>query len=482
MANYYSSAFLRRLTKQKGRPWCGVLQYQVPNPNYVPDSRDESQRPEYLGRGKSRKPNPNYVPDTRKRDEKKPTIQRQVSKTFDPATVSTKTDANKALTEWHAQMEAEHAAPGANLTVMAYVKQYISMREKAGMEPSTVRDYTKTCHYFGKGGAHAIEAIPLRDLTPRQVEDWEAELLGSGLSGTTVLKAHRLLKQVCKSAVEKDELQKTPVRGFKAPSRSTGKPNALDAEGHTRAMLALSSMKQTPVVVAAQLALYLGLRRGEICALTWGNVDLQGTPWPNTPRAQWDTKKVRVNQSFGEALGRGAYLKKPKTSAGARVLALEGGIVDVLAQRRAAMWDEWSAAMKQANIIPTEETFSTLYVIGDTKGSPCVPDTLTRSWRAIARKHNLVGTEGRCVTFHDLRHSAATAAITRGADVSSVAANLGHQQVSTTLNMYTSRDVEAQRQASRLVAEALDAARMGKVLPFHQNTTSKDENETAQAI
>ena len=61
--------------------------------------------------------------------------------------------------------------------------------------------------------------------------------------------------------------------------------------------------------------------------------------------------------------------------------------------------------------------------------------------------------------------------MTGGGDVSSISANLGHAQVSTTLNMYTSRDTAAQRETNRLVSAELDGARLAEVLPFGRTGT-----------
>lgn len=472
MANYYTSSNLLRIKRKGSDVWQGVLKYNADNPDYVEDTRAEGQRRKYIGR----RLNTEYVEDGRTPNQRSKHIVKSVRKVLD---ARNKTEAKKALEAWHAQMEIEHAAPDAGLSTYEYVGRYIEARRRRSMgkskslEASTLDNYERTRRYFKQGGAYAIAAIPLRDLTPRQVEAWETELLASGLSGTTVLRAHRLLKQVCKQAVETDELEKSPVRGFEAPARSTGRPNALDATGNAKAMLALNSAEPGPMIVAAQIALYLGMRRGEICALTWGNVDLEGVAWPDADRKQWGIKKLRVAQAFGES-AEGAYLKQPKTKAGARILTLEGGIVEILEKRRAAMWQEWSAAMAQANIMPAEALFNELYVVGSCDGTPCNPGALTKEWAAFARKEKLIGTEGRVVTLHDLRHSNATNAITHGADPASVAANLGHAQVSTTLNMYVSRDAAAQREANRLVAQTLDAARMGEVLPFTPRATGTD--------
>lgn len=475
MANYYTSAHLLE-TKAKGRRrFQGVLKYQTDNPDYVPDTRADNQRRKAMGR----RANPDYVPDERMPNQRARTVTKTVRRVFDAEAARailndhtataprTKTEARRILNAWHEQMEAEHATPDASKTVAEYVADYITTRERQGrLEESTLHDYRRTAKYLDYGEGASIGGIVMRELTPRQVQAWESALFECGLSGTTCLKAHRLLKQVCKYAVEIDDLPKSPVRGFDAPSRSTGKPNALDADGRRQAMLALGSMEPTPVTIAAELALYTGMRRGEICALTWADVDLDGVEWSSTNERG---PKLRVTRSLGDAAG-GSYLKEPKTEKGRRVIPLGGGIVDTLKTRRARMWAEWADAMQEAGHMPKEATFSTLYVIGWTNGDYYDPDTLTKQWRELAKQIGLVGTQGRTPTLHDLRHSAATMLITRGVDVATVSAILGHEQISTTLDMYTSSDNAAKRGAVMVAAADLDTARAGDVLPFVPRT------------
>jgi integrase len=449
MADFYTSAFLRRLTNRKGKPWVAVLKYSEPNPQYVEDTRTDMQRRKAFGK----RPNTEYVEDMRSPEQRKPYIQRQITKTLDPATVKTKSQANAELERWHAQMEAEHGTPDASLAVREYAERYISNLEKLErVSASTVMDYRGTLRYLDRG--KGIADVPLRSLTPAKVEAWEIGLL-DGISGTTAAKAHRLLKQICEHAANLGDIASNPVRAVKPPRRTTGKPNALDAKGRARAVAALDAMAPTRKVVAAQLALYLGLRRGEICALTWGNVDLVGETWQD---ANERGPKIRIAQSIGRS-DSGTFVKQPKTSAGARVVAVTGGLLDVLRARRATMYAEWSEALKHADIEPTKEAFAALYVVGEVNGSYYNPEILSKEWLATARDYKLVGTEGRVVTFHDLRHTYATNAITNGVDVASVAANLGHASKSVTLNMYASQDSDAQRQGNEAVANDLDAAR-----------------------
>lgn len=446
---FYTSAFLRRLTHRKGKPWVAVLKYQESNPEYIEDPRTDAQRRKSFGK----RPNAEYVEDPRRPEQRKQYVSRQITKTLDPATIRTKSQATAELERWHAQMEAERGTPDASLTVLEYSQRYITNLEKMNLvSASTVMDYRGTLRYFDRG--KGISEVLLRDLTPAKVEAWEIGLLDT-ISGTTAAKAHRLLKQVCEHAANFGDIASNPVRAVKPPRRTTGKPNALDAKGRARAIAIFETLAPTRKTLAAQLALYLGLRRGEICALTWGNVDLDGITWHD---AKERGPKIRIVQSVGRSES-GTFIKKPKTSAGERVIAVAGGLLDILRARRAVMFAEWSEGMKRAGIEPTEEEFEALYVLGGVDGSYYSPEVLTRDWAATARDYNLIGTEGRIVTFHDLRHTYATNAITNKVDVVSVAANLGHASKGVTLNMYASQDSDAQRQGNEAVANDLDAAR-----------------------
>lgn len=483
MAKFYTGANVLK-AKRKGRDvWQGVLKYQSPNPDYVPDPRDENQRRKSFGK----KPNPDYVPDPREPKQRKSTITKQVRKVFDSSTVKTKSQATDALAEWRKQMEKERETPDAKLTVHKYVERYISMLEKlyepektgtsehTGISPTTAHDYRGTMRYFKRG--KAIDAVTMRKLTMKRIQDWELSLIDSGLAGTTVAKAHRLLWSVCEHAAACGDLQKNPARGVKAPSRTSGKrPNALDAEGRAKVMQHLDATEPTQLTTAARLALYLGMRRGEVCGLTWGNVDLDGATWHDEKGNEVPEHgpKLRVIQSIGQSQG-GTYTKPPKSTAGRRVLALKGGILTYLKDRRADMWAKWCAKLNAAGITPTDAAFNELYVCGHIDGSYYNPTVLTHEWSGFAKQFGIRGTEGRLVTFHGLRDSFATAAYSRNESLGTIANVLGHQDPALTARRYASgRDSAAQAAVNETVANDLDAARMGSVLPFHPRRTGTD--------
>ena len=97
-----------------------------------------------------------------------------------------------------------------------------------------------------------------------------------------------------------------------------------------------------------------------------------------------------------------------------------------------------------------------LYVLGKVDGSNLAPHALWEAWKVIAASLGLVGTQGKAPTFHDLRHTFATAAISEGVDVKSVSSILGHPNAAMTLNIYASADPDAKRRAAETVSEAME--------------------------
>ncbi len=79
------------------------------------------------------------------------------------------------------------------------------------------------------------------------------------------------------------------------------------------------------------------------------------------------------------------------------------------------------------------------------------PSVLGREWGVFAKLNGVRGTEGRLCTFHDLRHTWATAAVAAGIDIKTVSSNLGHANAAMTLNIYASADPEAKRRAAEVM-------------------------------
>jgi len=350
-----------------------------------------------------------------------------------------KADARRELASWRAEMEAEAERAAqederATSTIPDYLTTFIDTLETGGVvEGSTVADYRATARRI----AEAFDGMAVRDLTPEAVRAWEADMLGRGLSPTTVGKSHRLLKQAMKDAVGLGIIGRNPLDAVKPPKRKTPRPNALDLAGRTKVLDGLDSLGDTPTTMAARIALYTGMREGEICALRWSDVDLAGGT-------------LTVGRSIGMRKG-GTYVKETKTGR-VRDVPIPGDLAHALARWRSARTAE---ALAAGVAFPGR-----LYVTGRVDGTYQGKDSLSHEWHTLAQGFSVVGTEGRTPTFHDLRHTFATLAIAGGdgvggVDVRTVSSILGHATPSMTLNVYAAADPDAKARAGKAINDAM---------------------------
>lgn len=307
------------------------------------------------------------------------------------------------------------------MKVADYVESLIASLAACGsIEPSTRDRY----EYAARHIRDAFAGVALKDLTPRLVRDWEASMLASGLSTASVRKAHRLLKQALTEAVGDEEIGRNPMERVKPPKNVPKNPgkNVLRRAARESLLASLSACEPSRVTVAAEIALGTGLREGETCGLRWDDAEL-------------GSHLLWVRRSIGRDRGR-VYVKGAKSD---RVRSV------AMSPRLAGELSRWRSALGN----PPDHH----YILGGE--SPARPDTLGKQWAKLASKLDVVGSEGRRVTFHDLRRTWATMAVAAGMDIKTVASNLGHANAALTLNTYASEDPDAKMRASMMLDDLL---------------------------
>lgn len=371
-----------------------------------------------------------------------------------------KAEAKRELAAWRAEMEeqAERDAKRGPAAVAAgkkavpdYVDEYIA--GLTHLQPSSVKSYRTSAKFIRE----AFEAVAVEDLKPEQVRGWEGELVERGLSPSTVGKAHRLLKQAMKDAVNLRVIDWNPVDPVKPPKRVNVKKgkNSLDTDARIAVLDKLDHLEHTPLTIAAYISLYMGLREGEICALKWSDADLE-------------LGKLHVGRTIGEGPGgTGCYLREDGTKNGkSRELFMPETLTAIIHDWRG----EQAERFREMGARLTPNSF----IIGDPAGlwneeGFKNPRTLGREWTALARAMGIRGHEDRIPTFHDLRHTWATLYMAAGGDANTAASNLGHSNVAMTLNEYASADPDAKREAARLTEVAM-TRRPAEVMRFRNGT------------
>ena len=248
-----------------------------------------------------------------------------------------------------------------------------------------------------------------------------------GLSPQTVTHMHRVLKQAIGQAVRWELLIRNPVDAATPPKANRGKMNTFDLDQTAEL---IEAMRPTRMLVPTLLAVLCGMRRGEIAALRWKNVDLAAG-------------RLAILES-AEQVGTKIRYKTPKSGKG-RTLALSASLVEELRAHRLRQAEE----LLKVGVVLSDDTF----VVAQADGTPLQPDTLTQDW---VRK--LADTSLPRIRFHDLRHAHATHMLANGVHPKVASERLGHSKIGITLDLYSHVLPGMEADAAERVDAALQAA------------------------
>jgi integrase len=187
----------------------------------------------------------------------------------------------------------------------------------------------------------------------------------------------------------------------------------------------LASIDGHRLYAAYHLIALRGLRRGEAAGLRWCDVDL-------------DDRAAVISQQLQQYDGRLAVCP-PKTAHSTRVTALDHTTVAALAAHRDRQRAEAAAYGPGYH--------ASGYVFTNLNGDPMAPDRLTRMFKTLAAQAGLPP-----VRLHDLRHGAASLALSAGVDLKVVQEMLGHSSIVLTADTYTSVLPDAAHSAAEKVA------------------------------
>jgi integrase len=318
-------------------------------------------------------------------------------------------DAKAKLVEIAEQMrKGEHVEPSA-LTVRIYIKAWLAA--PAGISPKTAERYRQLAE---QQIYPLLGAIALQKLGEADVQDWHDKLLASGgrggkpLSARTVGHAHRVLHRALARAVIGKRVFRNVASAVKPPKVEDHEIEIIPADQVSDSLAKLRNHALYPIAVTA---LGTGLRRGELCGLQWGDIDLDGA-------------SLRVERSLEES-NSGLRFKAPKSKAGRRTVSLPPSVVDVLRAHRKQQL-ELRLALGLGR--PADDAL----VFCEHDGSPLSPDKLSRDWGRVVVARKLPK-----VSFHALRHTHVSALIDAGLDVFAVSRRIGHGSAALTLKTYT---------------------------------------------
>src|SRR6516162_1114840 len=248
----------------------------------------------------------------------------------------------------------------------------------------------------------------LQKLRSDELAGLYATLSRSGLAARTINHVHGVIFQVLGQAKTWKVVRDNVAETVKPPPVPDQELPILQPD---RAREMLQALRGKPLYLLASLALATGMRRNEMLALRWQNVDL-------------DASRLRVEQALEETQAYGIRTKAPKTRNGRRTIVLPASTV---AELRA----HWKTQQEQRLVAGLGKAPDSAPVFAEFDGRFLSPNAITKAWpRAMAA----IGMPE--ITLHSLRHTHASMLIASGMDTLTISRRLGHGSPTITLRVY----------------------------------------------
>jgi integrase len=271
----------------------------------------------------------------------------------------------------------------------------------------------------------------LQKLAPADLAALYAALHLAGLAPRTVKFVHVVLHRALAQAKAWGIIRDNPAEIAKPPKAPQQEMEMLQPKDAARL---LERLEGKPLYLLASLGLVTGMRRNEMLALRWRDLDL-------------DHARLTVAQALEQTKAHGIRIKGPKTKHGKRTISLPPHIV---AELRA----HWKAQQEQRLKLGLGRADDDAPVFATHDGKFMSPDGVSHAW---VRQMESIGMSH--VTLHSLRHTNASLLIKGGVDIITVSRRLGHFTAKVTLETYGHLVAGADDKAAEIVGAAFGGER-----------------------
>jgi integrase len=310
------------------------------------------------------------------------------------------------------------------ITVADYLEQWLS-HSKGRVRGKTYDGYRGLIRLYT---LPVLGSVALGDLRPLDLQGLYSGCLERGLSGGTVLNLHLVLTQALSQAVRWGMLSANPAAGAQPPRPRRPERCVVDPALAARI---LAAVRSTHLELPVAVAIATGMRRGEILALRWSDLDAEHTV-------------AHVRRSLQTTGGRLVF-EEPKTRRSRRA-------VDLPAFLRPYLERQIESQARRRSEALTWQDLDLVVDRGD--GGPCNPDSISARWHGVCKRRGLPP-----VRFHDLRHAHATLMLLQGVHPKVVSERLGHASIGITLDTYSHVLPTMQAEAVRAFDELFPVAK-----------------------
>lgn len=282
---------------------------------------------------------------------------------------------------------------------------------------------------------HLIEENPfankeLSKITTEDIDSFYNLKLDEGYSTSYIRKMHQMLHQAFNQAVKWKKISNNPVINADPPSV---KKEEMTIWSFEEIDTFLQHCKEERHYLTFLLALYTGMRRGEVLGLKWTDVD-------------FTNKTIRVERSLAHVPNKGYILTTPKTKNSKRYVPIPNIVLNELL-RHQEIQEGWK------NRFGDQYQDQDLIICTET-GTIQDPRNVLRVMKRLITNSNVTP-----IRFHDIRHTHASILISEGVDIVKVAHRLGHANPKITLETYAHLIPNVDNELADIFQKAVEQSR-----------------------
>ena len=312
--------------------------------------------------------------------------------------------------EWAQLWYENYTRPSVRASTAAYYKNYIDQHivPRIGDIKLTALTTLQIQKFYNETKVHG------------RVQRYE-KMDDLSLSNKTIRGLHTMLRQCLEQAVTERLIPHNPANGCRLPKKEKKKMQIIPPE---KIRDYLKAAEEWGVLPMFYLELSTGLRRGELVALLWSDLNLQ-------------TKTLTVSKSVSRGKGE-LVVTEPKTENSVREIYLSDEAIRLLVEDRKN--HPFSPYMFPSPI--TREMYH--------------PDSIVNLHKIILKDAGLPH-----IRFHDLRHSCASLLLANGVPLKQIQDWLGHSDFSTTANIYAHLDYSSKLSSAQAMVSGMPLPEAG---------------------
>ncbi|OPY55788.1 MAG: putative prophage phiRv2 integrase [Pelotomaculum sp. PtaU1.Bin035] len=338
----------------------------------------------------------------------------------------TKADAQKLLAKLLTELDNGTYIEPDKITLGDYLRDWMKTYVEANLSPTTVDSYRINVE---KHIIPYIGRVPLQELKPMQLQKLYRSLLESGradgkggLSARSVRYVHRNIHEALDHAVRMQLVTRNVAELVTLPK---ARPYKAKVYGEQELIYLMRAAQGTDMELPISLAVALGLRRGELLGLRWGDVD-------------FDQKCITVNNNLVQTR-KGSISKDPKSESSNRTIDLPESLI-ILLKKHKKIQAEYRLLLGRAYN-------NGGHVCCKPDGSPYCPGYYSKKFKRFLKEKGFSH-----IRLHDLRHANATLMLKYGVPAKVASTRLGHSSIAITLDLYSHVLSDMQKE----VAEKID--------------------------